>query len=102
MAIPVSPYRADSILAAGDEDIVEDIYDLVQTLNDDRVSDQFYFLLTEAFERFAPNVEMELVRRKNVDGIAGLQQAIERMGERHAARLAARAEMQTQREDDDA
>lgn len=94
--------RAAELTQLGDADLVEEIYELVQTLESDALSIEFYFLLAEAFERFAPNVELELVRRKNVDGDEGLRQSIERMGRAHVTRLTARAVRQRQREGDDA
>jgi len=93
----------------GDVDVVEAIYGLVTAeVDDDRVSGEFYWLLSEAFERFAPNVELELARHRAFDSekpekvAVAIDQYIEGAGERHASRLAARAERQRGRSGDDA
>jgi len=93
--------RAAELTRLGDIQIVERIYDLVQTLEDE-VSTEFYFLLGEAFERFTPNVELALTQYNNVDGKEGLRQAIERMGVHHVARLTARVDRQRTRMNEDA
>ncbi len=101
--------RASELARMGDVDVVEAIYALVREEVDDAlVADGFYWLLSEAFERFAPNVELELARRRAFESEQpdkvelAIGQHIEGAGARHTARLAARAERQRQREGDDA
>ena len=88
-------YRADALTQFSDVDLVEAVYAGVQQLADDDDSDAFYFLLTEAFERFAPAVEFQVARGRNVDGPEGLEDSIRRMGDRQAMRLSAQAERLT-------
>lgn len=51
--------REAALVALSDVDLVEHIYLLVQEIDSDVVSDEFYWYLTEAFERFAPDAEWE-------------------------------------------
>lgn len=57
--------------AFGDLALIEEIYALVKRVErgDDRASlqDEFYWYLTEAFERFAPEVEWATVERQYED-----------------------------------
>jgi len=101
--------RKSELARMGDVDVVEAIFGLVMAeVDDDRVSTEFYWLLSEAFERFAPNVELELARRRAFDCelpekvALAIDQYIEGAGERHSLRLVARALRQRRREGDDA
>ena len=79
--------EVDALTPDTDVDLVENIYLLVQRINDDDLADEFYFHLMEAFERFAPRVEAELNRRA-VESDRELKQILELMGERRELRLA--------------
>jgi len=79
--------EVDALTPVTDVDLVENIYLLVQRINDDDLEDEFYLHLMEAFERFAPRVEAELNRRA-VESDRELKQILELMGERRELRLA--------------
>jgi hypothetical protein len=91
--------RQLELATMADTPLVEGVYELVRQL-DDRLSDEFYWWLTEAFERFAPNVELNIQRCAVPEG--EFEQYLEGCGARHAARLAARAERQQQKDWGDA
>jgi hypothetical protein len=93
--------RGGELTRLRDVDLVEKIYELVQTIESDDLTIELYFLLEEAFGRFAPGIELELIQRNNVGGDEGLQQSIDRMGAQHVARLTARAERRGQGEGGD-
>ena len=90
-----------------DVPLVEDIYALVGKLDDEDIYNEFHWLLTEAFERFAPNVELDLQRVRIMDGEGenwpdAFETYLKGRGWRHAARLDARAERQRKRDYGDA
>lgn len=79
--------------------LVKAIYDLGAEVEDDRVSDEFYFLIAEAVERFAPNLEFDHNRGRIIDAEGAnweeaLEEHVKGAARRHAARLTARAERQ--------
>jgi len=67
------------------------------------IYNEFHWLPTEAFERFAPNVELDIQRVaiKNGEGVNWpdvFEAYLKGRGWRHAARLDARAERQRHRD----
>ena len=101
--------HASELARMGDVDVVEAIYGLVrEKVAEDSVSGEFYWLLAEAFERFAPNVELELARLRAFDSekpekvAVAIDQYIEGSAARHVSRLVARAERQRGRSGGDA
>ena len=49
--------REAEVVALSDMDLVEQLYELVPRVADDELGDEFYWLLQEAFERWAPHAE---------------------------------------------
>jgi hypothetical protein len=95
MAENATMNRADELVRLGDDELVELIYDTVTGVlhrparDLDDFLDEMYFVLTEAFERFAPAAELAALRQRSSDSVESM---IEGMARRHAARLTARAE----------
>jgi hypothetical protein len=90
--------RALELTRETDVDLVDRIYELVGQLDDvdDPLANELYFFLTEAFERFAPNVELELTTRSAIDCEGerweeALAEYVAGCGRRQASRLTARA-----------
>jgi hypothetical protein len=89
-------YRADELTQVSDVDLVESIYEHVRGLEDNQAADEFYFLLTEAFERFAPSIELDFNRARIIEGEGtsweeALEDHIRGAAKRHAAQLTAAA-----------
>lgn len=98
-------YRADEVTQFGDVALVEAVYELVLSLDDGPIADEFYFLLSEAFERFAPNIELDVNRARIIEGEGphwegAFADHIQGRADRYAARLTARAERQLQETSD--
>jgi hypothetical protein len=60
--------RHTELINMDDTDLVRETYELVLRIDDPKLSDDFYWYLTEAYERFAPEAELaELQRRHDED-----------------------------------
>jgi hypothetical protein len=59
--------QMDTLVSLSDLELVQLIYRLVQKIDDDQLADDFYIALTEAFERFAPEIERADLESRHVD-----------------------------------
>lgn len=113
------PTTAEALTKRPDFYLVEEIFELVNGWDpeyppegwtgscvmdlDPELADLLSFLLTEAVERFAPNVELQLAQHVICESNcleggrrAALDQYVTGAGQRHAMRLSARAVLQRQ------
>ena len=83
--------REAALVRLSDVELVTRTYELVQKIDNDKLSDDFYWHLTEAFERFAPNAEwQERVRAASEHTLEHRQDELETTLPNLAARAAAR------------
>ena len=87
--MPTTADRALELTLVGDAELVERIYSVVGSSDDPEIMDELYWLLTEAFERFAPTIECELARVGRTR--AEFDAYLEGVAQRHRARLATHA-----------
>lgn len=76
----------DAAIALTDADLLWAIYEWVGQVDDDDTLDALYRLITEAFERFAPELEWAQVERVYRDDFAGSHVEDELEASRHAFR----------------
>lgn len=115
---------ADLTTKRGDTYLVEEIYELINGWDpeippyawsggcvmdlDPALADRLNYLLTEAFERFAPQVELDQARSRMFESLplqehdAALQEYLAGAAQRYVERLTARAERQARGAGDDA
>ncbi len=84
--------RTREMVSLTDRKLIQKVYAFADEL-DDPLSDEFYFLVSEVFERFAPQLEWwDISRRHTRDHDLGnradeIEASLEGMKERFAARL---------------
>ena len=83
-------YTTDSVIALSDVELARLTYDYIGRIDlaEDVKNDALYFLVTEVFERFAPNVERAQLERDYADSDEqDLLWALEGMQRRQATRM---------------
>ncbi len=91
--------RERELAKLSDSALVRKVYDFAYKL-DDPLSDEFYGLLSEVFERFAPEAEWtDRVRRAHEDDLSNIQAELEASLERMQQRFAARLQFDSFREE---
>lgn len=95
MAMPNTIRLAIDATKIPDVELAERVYRLVEDVPEPAWAD-LHGLLQEAFERWAPDVQFAIDRRWIIEGdgddaAEALEDFLGRLGERHAARMAARA-----------